>query len=91
MPVPVVLTAAYLLIGFGVIVWLAHEEARGRAVPTWQAVLARTAVYGPPLAGFGYLVTIAGDWPFLLFVIAFFSIGALLLNGLLNTPVRPRK
>jgi len=91
MPLPVFLTLGYLLIGFGCIVWLAHREAHGRTVETWQAVLARTAVFGPPLLGFGYLVTIAGDWPFLLFVIGFFAIGALLLNGLLNTPIRPRK
>jgi hypothetical protein len=86
-----VLVAAYLAIGFALIVWLARQEARGRVVPTRVAIGSRAAIYGPPLLGLLYLVTIAGDWPFVLFVLVFFSIAFLLLNGLLNTPMRPPK
>ncbi|MFP5356354.1 MAG: hypothetical protein ACLGIK_14595, partial [Gemmatimonadota bacterium] len=39
----------------------------------WLVGLSRTLRYGPPLAGLGYLVTRAGDWPFVLFVAAFFA------------------
>jgi hypothetical protein len=91
MSVALVLTAVYLAIGFTLIVWLAREDARGRSVPTWASVGARAAIYGPPVLGFLYLVTIAGDWPFFLFVLVFFSIALLMLDGVLNTPSRPRE
>ena len=89
MPAAVVLTVAYLAIGFVSIVWIARAEARGRPVSARAAIVARSVVYGPPLLGLGYLVTIARDWPFFLLVVAFFVIAFLLLSGLLNTPSRP--
>lgn len=91
MPAALVLTLVYVAIGFAAIVWLARTEARGRVVSTRTAIVVRSVIYGPPLLGFLYLVTIAGDWPFFLFVVVFFSIAFLLLNGLLSTPSRPPK
>ena len=91
MPLPVLLAATYLVVNFALTVWLAREEAHARLVPEW--VLAGSAVlrYGPPFIGLLYLVTRAGDWPFVLFVAAFFTMAAWLLNGLLSYPTRPRK
>ncbi len=89
MPAAAILTVAYLAIGFASIVWVARAEAQARPVPTRAAIVARSVVYGPPLLGLGYLVTIAGDWPFFLLVVAFFVIAFLLLSGLLTTPSGP--
>jgi len=86
MPPPVLLTAAYLAINSAITVWIAREEAAGRPTPPWVVILSRTARYGPPLLGVFYLVTIAGDWPFFLFVVGFFLFSFWLLDGLLNYP-----
>ena len=91
MPMPVVLATTYLAINLAITVWLAREESNGRAVATWVIVVSRTLRYGPPLLGVLYLVTIAGDWPFVLFVGAFFGGAFWLLNGALNYPSRPPK
>jgi hypothetical protein len=89
---PVTLATTYLVINLAISVWLVREEAQGRKVPTWLTVLNRTLRYGPPLLGFAYLVTIAEDWPFVLFVAAFFAGALWLLDGLLNYPSgRPKK
>jgi hypothetical protein len=89
---PVTLATTYLVINLAISVWLVREEAQGRTVPTWLTVLTRTLRYGPPLLGFAYLVTIAEDWPFVLFVAAFFAGAFWLLDGLLNYPSgRPKK
>ncbi len=83
MPLPVALAAAYLAVNFSIMVWLERERAQGR-VPTGRvAFLAHALRYGPPLLGVLYLVTIAGDWVFFLFVLAFFAAGFWMLNGLL--------
>jgi hypothetical protein len=91
MPMPVVLATTYLAINLAITVWLAREESRGRAVATWVILGSRTLRYGPPLLGVLYLVTIAGDWPFVLFVATFFAGAFWLLNGALNYPSRPPK
>lgn len=91
MPLPVTLTVAYLGINLAIMVWLVREETHGHAVPFKVRVLSRTLRYGPPLLGVLYLVTVAGDWPFVLFVGAFFAGAFWLLDGLLNYPTQPPK
>jgi hypothetical protein len=91
MPAPVILATAYLVINLAIEVWLARAQARERVLPAWVIGVARTLRYGPPLAGLLYLVTIAGDWPFVVFVAAFFAGGFWMLDGLLNYPNRPPK
>ena len=91
MPLPVVLAAGYLAVNFTLMVWLVREDTAGRAVPAGMTLLGRLLRYGPPTLGLAYLITIAGDWPFFLFVLAFFGFAFALLNGLLSTPIRPRR
>ena len=89
MPLAFALAAGYLLANVVLMVWLVREETAGRTVPVATTILARLLRYGPPALGLAYLVTIAGDWPFFLFVLAFFGVAFALLNGLLSTPIRP--
>jgi hypothetical protein len=89
MPLPVTLIASYLAANFAIMVWIVREEAHGRVPPPWVTTLSSTMRYGPPLLGVVYLVTIAGDWPFVLFVIGFFAVAFWLLDGHLNYPERP--
>jgi hypothetical protein len=92
MPPPVTLSAAYLVINLAISVWLIREETHGREVPPWLKTVTRALRYGPPLLGVFYLVTIADDWPFFLFVVAFFVSAFWLLNGLLSFPSgRPKR
>jgi hypothetical protein len=91
MPLPVVLAGTYLAVNFTLMVWLVREEANHRVPPSTIVAAARTLRYGPPLLGLVYLVTIAGDWPFVLFVGAFFAGAFWLLNGLLDDASRPPK
>jgi hypothetical protein len=89
MPAPVAFAIGYLAVNFSLMVWLVREEAAGRMPPPAVAIVAPLLRYGPPLAGLLYLVTIAGDWPFFLFVVTFFGVGFGLLSGLPSTPIRP--
>jgi hypothetical protein len=83
MSLPIALTLAYLTITLALMVWLERGRANGREI-SWQiAGLAGATRYGPPLAGVMYLLTISGDWLFVLFVLGFFVGAAYLLNGLL--------
>ena len=91
MPAPVLLATSYLAINFAFVVWIANEESHDRPIPVRLLVFARTLRYGPPLAGLLYLVTISGDWPFFLLVVAFFVAAFWMLDGLLNYPTRPPK
>lgn len=91
MPLPVTLTIGYLGINLAIMIWLVREEAHDRVVPYSVRVASRTLRYGPPLLGALYLVTVAGDWPFVLFVGAFFAVAFWLLDGLLNYPTQPPK
>jgi len=91
MPLPVTLAATYFAVNLAITIWLVREETGGRAPTEWLVALSRTLRYGPPLAGLGYLVTRAGDWPFFLFVAFFFATAWWLLDGLLNYPTRPPK
>lgn len=91
MPLPVILSASYLAINLAIMAWLLREEAHGRVPSPSVRVLSTALRYGPPLAGLVYLFTIAGDWPFVLFVAGFFIGAFWLLDGLLNYPSRPPK
>ena len=90
-PLPIVLALAYLAINFAFVVWIAREEHRGAIIPGWLMAVARFLRYVPPLIGLMYLVTIAGDWPFFLFVIGFFTFAFFLLDRSLGFPSQPRK
>lgn len=91
MPLYVALAVIYFVINFAIMVWLARAEVTGRTVSAALVWLYRVLRYGPPLVGLLYLVTIAGDWPFVLFVGGFFAGAFWLLDGLLSYPTRPRK
>lgn len=91
MPLPVTLAATYFAVNLVITIWIVREETGGRLTPEWLVALSRTLRYGPPLAGLMYLVTRAGDWPFVLFVVVFFATAFWLLDGLLNYPTRPPK
>ena len=91
MPLPVALAATYLVINLALTVWMVREETSGRAISDWLVAGSVLLRYVPPLLGAMYLVTRAGDWPFVLFVLFFFSLAFFLLNGLLNYPTRPPK
>lgn len=91
MPLPVVLAATYLVINLALTVWIVREDARGRAPSEWLVSGSLLLRYVPPLLGVIYLVTRAGDWPFVLFVLFFFALAFFLLDGLLNYPTRPPK
>lgn len=83
MTVPITLTAAYLAVNLAFMVWLERERAAGRTPERRVAALSTALRYGPPLLGAGYLVTMAGDWLFVLFVLGFFAAGFWLLDGML--------
>jgi len=91
MPLPVTLAATYFAVNLLITIWIVREETGGRVLPGWLVVVSRTLRYGPPLIGLLYLVTRAGDWPFVLFVVVFFATAFWLLDGLLNYPTRPPK
>ena len=91
MPLPVTLAATYFAVNLVITIWVVREETGGRVPSTRLLAFSRTLRYGPPLAGLIYLVTRAGDWPFVLFVAAFFAGAFWLLDGLLNYPTRPPK
>ena len=91
MPLPVTLAATYFAVNLVITIWIVREETRDRVPPEWLVTLSRTLRYAPPLAGLIYLVTRAGDWPFVLFVVFFFATAFYLLDGLLNYPTRPPK
>jgi hypothetical protein len=87
---PFTVAATYLVLNFALVVWIAREETSGRAPSPSLVGIGRVIRYLPPLFGLVYLVTIAGDWPFFLFVVVFFTVALALLNGLLSIPSRPR-
>ena len=91
MPLPVTLAVIYFAINLILTIWVIREETGARVPAGWLVAAARALRYGPPLAGLAYLVTRAGDWPFVLFVGAFFASAFWLLDGLLNYPTRPPK
>jgi hypothetical protein len=88
---PVILAAGYLVINFWLVVWIARDEARGTASARWLVLIGRMLRYVPPLLGLLYLVTIAGDWPFFLFVVGFFTFGFFLLDRSVGFPSQPPK
>ena len=91
MPLPVILTIAYLAVNLVLMVWIERDRAMGRTPPRRLAALSTTLRWGPPLLGVIYLEIVAGDWLFLAFVVAFFGMAFWLLDGLLNYPADPPK
>jgi hypothetical protein len=88
---PVSLAATYLAINLAFVVRIARDEAGGRMPAPWLVLVARVLRYLPPLIGLLYLVTIAGDWPFFLFVVGFFAFGFFLLDRSVGFPSQPPK
>lgn len=78
----VALTVAYLAVNWVLMVWLERQRARGSHPPAEVEAGAAVLRYGPPAAGFLYLVAIAGDWAFFGFVAFFFATAAWLMSGL---------
>jgi hypothetical protein len=91
MPLPVTLAITYFAINLALTIRIVREDAGGRTPSTWLTATSQLLRYGPPLLGAVYLVTRAGDWPFVLFVLFFFALAFFLLDGLLNYPTRPPK
>jgi len=89
MPLPITLAVAYLAVNFAIMLWLERERAHDRHPARNVAVLATGLRYGPPLVGLVYLVTIAGDWVFFLFVIGFFAAAFWMLDGVLGYTTPP--
>lgn len=88
---PIALATTYLGINLGFVVWIAREEVRGTPPAPWLVVIARILRYLPPLIGLLYLVTIAGDWPFFLFVVGFFTFAFFLLDRSIGFPSQPKR
>jgi hypothetical protein len=82
---PLTLAIAYLAVNLAILVWLERERAGGRMPARRVAAASNALRYGPPLVGAVYLVTMAGDWLFVLFVLAFFAGAFWLMDGLLST------
>ena len=89
--IPVSLAATYLAINLAFVVRIARDEVRGVTPTPWLLPIARILRYVPPLVGLLYLVTIAGDWPFFLFVVGFFTFGFFLLDRSIGFPSQPPK
>ena len=90
MTLPIALAGTYLAINIAIMIWFERERAQGREPARFAVIGSRVLRYGPPLVGAAYLVAIAGDWPFLLFVGAFFAGAFWLLDGLLAYTTPPR-
>ena len=82
MLLPVVFALTYLAVNLVLMVWLERERAHGRAPADRVTALSLVLRFGPPLLGLLYLVTLAGDWLFFVFVLAFFAGAFWLMNGL---------
>jgi hypothetical protein len=83
MPLPVTLAIAYLALNLAVMIWLERERSGGRSPTLGVSAFALGLRFGPPVAGVLYLITIAGDWLFFGFVLAFFAASFWLMDGLL--------
>jgi len=97
MSLPIALTLTYLAVNVVMMVWVESRRAsvepsdEGVTGPTDRVAVLSTALrYGPPLLGLLYLVTIAGDWMFFVFVAAFFAGSFWMMDGLLSTTT-PRR
>jgi uncharacterized membrane protein YecN with MAPEG domain len=97
MSLPIALTLAYLAVNVVMMVWVESRGASGEpsddglAGPSDRvAILSNALRYGPPLLGLFYLVTIAGDWMFFVFVAVFFAGSFWMMDGLLSTTTTKR-
>lgn len=92
MPVPIVLTVAYLIVNFALMIWIERDRAASREPSSRLIALSVALRWGPPLAGLIYLEAVAGDWVFFMFVIVFFAFAFYLLDSLLGYPSdRPKR
>ena len=91
MPLPFSLAITYLVVNLALTVWIEREREAGRVLPGWLLALSTTVRWGPPIAGFIYVETVAGDWLFFFFVTAFFALAFWLLDRSLNFPSDPPK
>lgn len=99
MPLPVALALTYLAVNVAMMVWV--ERRRIAATPVDEGltapsdrvlIVANVLRYGPPLLGLLYLVTIAGDWMFFVFVVVFFAASFWMMDGVLaHTTTTPSK
>ena len=83
MTLPIALALAYLAINLAIMIWFERDRAHGREPARAAVITSRVLRYGPPLLGAAYLVVIAKDWAFVIFVGAFFAAAFWLLDGLL--------
>jgi hypothetical protein len=83
MTLPIALAVAYLAINLAIMIWFERERAMGHAPGRAAVISSRILRYGPPLVGAAYLVVVAKDWPFVIFVGGFFAAAFWLLDGLL--------
>ena len=97
MSLPIALTLTYLAVNVAMMVWVESRRASGEPSdddvtgPTDRvATVANALRYGPPLLGLLYLVTIAGDWMFFVFVAVFFAASFWMMDGLLSTAMPKR-
>jgi hypothetical protein len=90
MNLPIALTLVYLAINLAMMLWLEVERANGRSAGPRVSAMSMALRYGPPLLGLIYIEMIAGDWLFLVFVVAFFVLGFWLMDGLLATTTPAR-
>jgi hypothetical protein len=92
MPLPILLTLAYLVVNLALTIWIERGRAVGHEPSRGLATLSAMLRWGPPLAGLLYLEAVAGDWVFFGFVIVFFAFAFYLLDSLLGYPSdRPRR
>jgi hypothetical protein len=90
MNLPIALALVYLAINLALMLWLELERANGRSPGPRVSTISPVLRYGPPLLGLIYIEMIAGDWLFLVFVVAFFALGFWLMDGLLATNMAAR-
>jgi hypothetical protein len=90
MNLPIALALAYLAINLAVMLWVELERSRGRGPSRGVSAASIALRFGPPLLGVIYLELIAGDWLFLVFVLAFFAASFWLMDGLLSVTTLSR-
>jgi hypothetical protein len=91
MPLPILLALTYLLVNLALTIWIEREREAGRVPPGGIVTLSTVLRWGPPIAGFIYVETVAGDWLFFIFVLSFFALAFYLLDRALNFPSDPPK
>ena len=99
MSLPVAIALTYLAVNVAMMAWVELRRTTrepsddGLTAPSDRVlILSNVLRYGPPLAALLYLVTIAGDWLFFVFVAVFFAGSFWMMDGLLaHTTTTPSK